>query len=64
MRPLRTSPTVPREVIPVTTYEQLNRYLAKFCTEELGLVLLLGRPGTGKSENDGDERKRERARDQ
>jgi hypothetical protein len=53
MMPRRNSPTVPREVIPVTTYEQLNRYLVKFSAEELGLglVLLLGRHGTGKSES-------------
>jgi hypothetical protein len=35
----------------VTTYEQLDRYLGKFSSDELGLVLLLGRPGTGKSES-------------
>ncbi len=51
MMPRRTSPTVPRDVIPVTTYEQLDRYLGKFSSDELGLVLLLGRPGTGKSES-------------
>ncbi len=51
MKPLRASPTVPREVIPVRTYAQLDLYLAKFSAEELGLVLLLGRPGTGKSES-------------
>ena len=50
MMPRRTLPTVPRDVIPVTTYEQLDRYLGKFSSDELGLVLLLGRPGTGKSE--------------
>ena len=49
--PRRTPPTVPRDVIPVTTYEQLDRYLGKFSSDELGLVLLLGRPGTGKSES-------------
>ena len=42
---------MPRDVIPVTTYEQLDRYLGKFSSDELGLVLLLGRPGTGKSES-------------
>ena len=51
MMPRRTLPTVPRDVIPVTTYEQLDRYLGKFSSDELGLVLLLGRPGTGKSES-------------
>jgi hypothetical protein len=33
------------------TYAQLDLYLAKFATEKLGLVLLLGRHGTGKSES-------------
>lgn len=41
---------LPREVISVTTYSQLDLYLAKFCAGELGLVLLIGRHGTGKSE--------------
>ena len=45
------SPTLPREVILLTTYAQLDLYLAKFSLEELGLVLLLGRHGTGKSES-------------
>lgn len=49
--PRRTSTTVPREVIPVTTYGQLDRYLGKFSSGELGLVLLWGRPGTGKTES-------------
>ena len=40
---------LPREVISLTTYAQLV-YLAKFSVGELGLVLLLGRHGTGKSE--------------
>ena len=44
-------PTAPREIIHLTTYTQLDLYLAKFSTEELGLVLLLGRHGTGKSES-------------
>jgi hypothetical protein len=56
MMPRRTLPTVPRDVIPVTTYEQLDRYLGKFSSDELGLVLLLGRPGGGQ------ERKRETRR--
>lgn len=43
-------PTLPREVISLTTYAQLDLYLAKFAAGELGLVLLLGRQGTGKSE--------------
>jgi hypothetical protein len=41
---------MPREVIPLATYSQLDLYLAKFAAGELGLVLLLGRHGTGKSE--------------
>ncbi len=35
----------------MTNYAQLELYLAKFATGELGLVLLLGRHGTGKSES-------------
>lgn len=34
----------------MTSYDQLNLYLTKFAAGELGLVLLLGRHGTGKSE--------------
>lgn len=34
---------LPREVISLTTYSQLDLYLAKFAAGELGLVLLLGR---------------------
>ena len=33
------------------TYAQLDLYLAKFSAMELGLVVLLGRHGTGKSES-------------
>ena len=51
MRTRHRSPTLPREVIPLMTYAQLDLYLAKFSVEELGLVLLLGRHGTGKSES-------------
>ena len=40
----------PREVISLTSYEQLDLYLAKFFVGDVGLVLLLGRHGTGKSE--------------
>lgn len=46
----RLNPTLPSEVISLTTYPQLDLYLAKFSAGELGLVLLLGRHGTGKSE--------------
>jgi hypothetical protein len=42
---------LPREVISLATYAELDLYLAKFATDELGLVLLLGRHGTGKSES-------------
>jgi hypothetical protein len=45
------SPAIPREVIQVTDYAQLELYLTKFARGELGLVLLLGRHGTGKSES-------------
>jgi len=44
------SPSVPPEVIRLTAYAQLELYLSKFARSELGLVLLLGRHGTGKSE--------------
>jgi len=40
----------PREVISLTNYTQLELYLAKFAAGSLGLVLLIGRHGTGKSE--------------
>jgi len=42
---------IPREVIRLTDYAQLELYLTKFARGELGLVLLLGRHGTGKSES-------------
>ncbi len=45
------SAAVPREVIRLTDYAQLELYLTKFVRGELGLVLLLGRHGTGKSES-------------
>jgi hypothetical protein len=51
MKTRRQSPTVPREVINLVTYAQLELYLTKFSVEELGLVILLGRHGTGKSES-------------
>lgn len=44
-------PVIPREVISLVSYAQLDLYLAKFAAGELGLVLLLGRHGTGKSES-------------
>lgn len=42
--------SLPPEVIRLTAYAQLELYLSKFVRGELGLVLLLGRHGTGKSE--------------
>jgi len=45
------SPTVPREVIRLTYHTQLDLYLTECACGELGLVLLLGRRGTGKSES-------------
>lgn len=51
MRKRKSDPALPREAIGLTTYAQLDRYLAKFSSGELGLVLLLGRHGTGKSES-------------
>lgn len=44
-------PSLPREAISLTTYTQLDLYLEKFAQGEFGLLLLLGRPGTGKSES-------------
>ena len=41
---------LPREVISLTTYAQLDLYLEKFAAGEFGLLLLLGRHSTGKSE--------------
>jgi hypothetical protein len=40
---------LPDDVIVVTTYAQLALYLRKFAEGHLGLLLLLGRPGTGKT---------------
>src|SRR5665811_460700 len=51
MKKRHRSPALPREVILLMTYAQLDLYLAKFSVEELGLILLLGRHGTGKSES-------------
>ena len=44
-------PALPRETISLTTYAQLDLYLEKFASGEFGLLLLLGRHGTGKSES-------------
>lgn len=43
--------SLPREAISLTTYAQLDLYLEKFAQGEFSLLLLLGRPGTGKSES-------------
>ena len=51
MKTRHRSSVVPREVILLTTYTQLDLYLSKFSLGDLGLVLLLGRHGTGKSES-------------
>ena len=40
---------LPADVIVVTTYAQLALYLRKFAEGHFGLLLLLGRPGTGKT---------------
>ena len=40
---------LPDDVIAVTTYAQLTLYLRKFAEGHFGLLLLLGRPGTGKT---------------
>lgn len=50
MRRRTRAAELPSEIISLTTYAQLELYLAKFAAGELGLVLLLGRPGTGKTE--------------
>lgn len=51
MTPRSKYPGFPREVIRLSDYVQLELYLTKFARGELGLVLLLGRHGTGKSES-------------
>ena len=38
----------PKELISLTDCAQLDLYLAKFTAGDLGLVLLLGRHGTGR----------------
>ena len=49
MRKRQRAAELPREVIALVMYSQLDLYLDKFAAGELGLVLLLGRHGTGKS---------------
>ena len=41
---------MPDDAIPVTNYPDLDRYLCKFAEGTLDLVLLLGKPGIGKTE--------------
>lgn len=50
MKSPATTHPLPADAITVATYAELDRYLAKFAARELDLVLLLGRPGTGKTE--------------
>jgi hypothetical protein len=50
MRKRQRESKLPKEVISLTAYSQLELYLSKFTAGELGLILLLGRHGTGKSE--------------
>lgn len=41
---------LPGDAIVIRRYDELNRYLSMFARGDLNLVLLLGRPGTGKTE--------------
>lgn len=41
---------MPEDAIVVTNYHDLDRYLCKFADGSLDLVLLMGRPGIGKTE--------------
>lgn len=41
---------MPRDAIVVTQYPDLDRYIRKFAEGSLDLVLLLGKPGIGKTE--------------
>ncbi|MEM1098107.1 MAG: ATP-binding protein [Planctomycetota bacterium] len=43
------SRSVPPSAIRVTAYADLKRYLTRFAEGKLNLVILLGRPGTGKT---------------
>lgn len=42
--------TTPGDAITVTTYSDLDRYVRKVVDRSLDVLLLLGRPGTGKTE--------------
>ncbi len=45
----RNGTILPDDMIVVPTYAQLTLYLQRFAEGQLGLVLILGRPGTGKT---------------
>jgi hypothetical protein len=45
----RSSRSLPDDTIVIRTYAQLTLYLRRFAEGHLGLVLLLGRAGTGKT---------------
>lgn len=51
MSPRQKQLVLPQDAIVVRRYADLLRYLHKFAAGELGLVLLLGRHGTGKTES-------------
>jgi len=51
MSPRPKQHELPHDAIVVRRYSDLLRYLHKFAAGELGLVLLLGRHGTGKTES-------------
>jgi len=46
----RHPPVAPGDAITVTTYADLDRYVRKVVDRSLDVLLLLGRPGTGKTE--------------
>jgi len=45
------SAKLPRDAIRISTFAELDQYLQKFAGGQLDLLLLLGRPGTGKTES-------------
>jgi hypothetical protein len=47
----RPNTELPADAITLRTYDELDLYLSKFASRELDLVILLGRPGTGKTES-------------
>src|SRR5688500_9133177 len=50
MQPLMHKPDLPADAIEISSYCLLERYLSKYAHGDLGLVLLLRRSGTGKTE--------------